>query len=336
MLTEAKCRTIVRQICRGVQYIHSQGYIHLDLKPFNIVFSKRKDDYDLRIIDFGLARNLEGQDSLKVGMCGTIEYMSPEVMNCDFASPASDLWGVGVITYQLLSGGISPFFAINRFRTMAKVLDVDYSLDQAELCKVSDEAKDFLSRLLLKNPKNRLTASQCLEHDWLKDEKLYLGILQTLETIWMRRCLARRRWYRLFNALRVMRRVRNILSEIQLNSSSDDENQNPNEAAEVILKDPDHPYFHPFTRYSLLFDKIHLVANNGTFGTVFSVMHKESGEIYAARHVRDLEKRTDLRGEAEILWQIRNVPELVQLQGLYEGPSQSVLIIDDLIGKYNQ
>ena len=299
------------------------------------MFSKRKDDYDLRIIDFGLAQYLEGAESIKVGMCGTIEYMSPEVMNADFASSASDLWGVGVITYQLLSGGISPFFAINRFRTMAKVLNLDYSLDQAELCKVSDEAKDFISRLLLKDPKKRLTASQCLEHGWLKDEKLYLGILQTLETIWMRRCLARRRWYRLFNALRVMRRVRNLLSEIQLNSSSDDEqvqNENhPDGQQEVILKN--HPvYFHPFTRYSTLFDKIHLVANNGTFGTVFSVMHKETGECFAARHVRDLERRTELRDEAAILWQIRNVPELVQLQGLYEGPSQSVLIIDDLIG----
>lgn len=60
----------------------------------------------------------------------TIEYMSPEVMNCSEASPASDVWGIGVITYQLLSGGISPFFAGNRFRTMSKVLECDFSLDQ--------------------------------------------------------------------------------------------------------------------------------------------------------------------------------------------------------------
>ena len=67
VLTEAKCRTIVRQICRGVQYIHSQNFLHLDIKPFNIVFTKRKDDYDLRIIDFGLARELkEDQISMKL------------------------------------------------------------------------------------------------------------------------------------------------------------------------------------------------------------------------------------------------------------------------------
>ena len=94
--------------------------------------------------------------------------MSPEVMNVDHAWPASDIWGIGVITYQLLSGklnffsvikriafeincilfagGISPFFAVNRFRTMSRINEVDYSLDQAELCKTSDEAKDFISR----------------------------------------------------------------------------------------------------------------------------------------------------------------------------------------------
>ena len=79
----------------------------------------------------------------------TIEYMSPEVMDLQRVSTAADMWGVGCITFQLLSGGISPFFAHNRFRTMAKVLDCDYSLEQAELNKTSPEAKDFISMLLI-------------------------------------------------------------------------------------------------------------------------------------------------------------------------------------------
>ena len=80
----------------------------------------------------------------------TIEYMSPEVMDLSHVNPAADMWGVGCITFQLLSGGISPFFANNRYRTMAKVLDCDYSLEQAELSKTSTEAKDFISLLLIK------------------------------------------------------------------------------------------------------------------------------------------------------------------------------------------
>ena len=71
ILNEQKCRNIVRQICQGVEYIHSQRFIHLDLKPSNVVFAKKRDDYDLRIIDYGLAMDLGGDFSLKLGkMCG--------------------------------------------------------------------------------------------------------------------------------------------------------------------------------------------------------------------------------------------------------------------------
>ena len=102
-------------------------------------------------------------------ICRTIEYMSPEVMDLSHVNPAADMWGVGCITFQLLSGGISPFFANNRYRTMAKVLDCDYSLEQAELSKTSTEAKDFISLLLIKVSKqnkkqdsDQITIQHCL------------------------------------------------------------------------------------------------------------------------------------------------------------------------------
>ena len=93
-LTERKCQIFIRQIVRGVQFIHSQRILHLDLKPFNIMFANPDDDYNLRIIDFGLSENLEDSEDgqVKMTMCGTLEYMSPEVMDCKFASPASDMW----------------------------------------------------------------------------------------------------------------------------------------------------------------------------------------------------------------------------------------------------
>ena len=92
-LTERKCQIFIRQIVRGVQFIHSQRILHLDLKPFNIMFANPDDDYNLRIIDFGLAERLtDNQESVMMSMCGTLEYMSPEVMDCRHASPASDMW----------------------------------------------------------------------------------------------------------------------------------------------------------------------------------------------------------------------------------------------------
>jgi serine/threonine protein kinase len=92
-LTERKCQIFIRQIVRGVQFIHSQRILHLDMKPFNIMFANPDDDYNLRIIDFGLAENMDKEEHrVKMTMCGTLEYMSPEVMDCKFASPASDMW----------------------------------------------------------------------------------------------------------------------------------------------------------------------------------------------------------------------------------------------------
>ena len=100
MLTEQKCRIIIRQIVRGVQYIHRSNYVHLDLKPFNIVFSQKKDDYDLRIIDFGLARKFEPMKKLQV-LFGTPEFVAPEVVGFEPISYATDMWAVGVICYVL-------------------------------------------------------------------------------------------------------------------------------------------------------------------------------------------------------------------------------------------
>ena len=58
-LTEEKCQIFIRQIARGLQFIHNNNVIHLDLKPFNVIFANPEDDYDLRIIDFGVSRELQ-------------------------------------------------------------------------------------------------------------------------------------------------------------------------------------------------------------------------------------------------------------------------------------
>ena len=117
------------------------------------MFSNPDDDYNLRIIDFGLAERLAiGTSKVKMNMCGTLEFMSPEVMDCKFASTASDMWGVGSIAYLLISGGVSPFWAGNRYRTMAKTLSCDYTFELSNFEKISDEAKDFVSKLLLLQP----------------------------------------------------------------------------------------------------------------------------------------------------------------------------------------
>jgi len=152
---------------------------------------------------------------VKVNMCGTLEYMSPEVMNCQFASFASDMWGVGAITYLLVSGGVSPFWTRSRYRTMARTLSCDYNFDQPNFSLISDSAKDFISKLLLLDPKDRLSASLALSHPWLTHIGLQSGLSEkehwrTLETAWMKGILARRRWQRWFHAITAMHRIRKL------------------------------------------------------------------------------------------------------------------------------
>jgi len=214
LLTERKCQIFIRQVVRGVQYIHSQGIIHLDLKPFNIMFANPEDDYNLRIIDFGLSERLSvGEKQVKMTMCGTLEYMSPEVMDCKYASVASDMWGVGVIAYLLVSGGVSPFWAGNRYRTMAKTLSCDYTFDLPNFQHISQNAKDFISKLLILKSQDRYTALECLSHPWLTDNRVYVDVLHTLQTAWMKGILARRRWHRWYHAITAMRRIRKMSAE---------------------------------------------------------------------------------------------------------------------------
>jgi len=197
ILTEAKVRVIMGQVLEAVDYLHRLRVVHLDIKPNNILFeSPNIDSLKIRLIDFGLARELGGMDKVKCNMVGTLEFMAPEVMKCTFASTASDMWSVGVLFYMLISGGLSPFWGGNDYGTQRKVVRADYNFDCPEFKLVSESAKNLIRRLLLLTHSKRLTAKGALSHPWLKpDTKTYeLSKVTRLETTMMRRYLARRRW----------------------------------------------------------------------------------------------------------------------------------------------
>ncbi|KFP85881.1 Myosin light chain kinase 3, partial [Acanthisitta chloris] len=131
---------------------------------------------------------------LKVNF-GTPEFLAPEVVNYDFVSFPTDMWSVGVITYMLISG-LSPFLGETDAETMNYVVNCSWDFDAEAFEQLSEEAKDFISRLLVKEKSCRMSATQCLKHEWLinlpakaKQSKLRLKSQLLLQSY-----MAHRKW----------------------------------------------------------------------------------------------------------------------------------------------
>ncbi|XP_045697598.1 myosin light chain kinase family member 4 isoform X2 [Phyllostomus hastatus] len=169
-LTELDAILFIKQICEGIQHMHQMYILHLDLKPENILCVNR-DTKQIKIIDFGLARRYKPREKLKVNF-GTPEFLAPEVVNYDFVSFPTDMWSVGVIAYMLLSG-LSPFLGDNDAETLNNILACRWDLEEEEFQNISEEAKEFLSKLLIKEKSWRISASEALKHPWLSDHKLH-------------------------------------------------------------------------------------------------------------------------------------------------------------------
>ncbi|CAL1280815.1 unnamed protein product [Larinioides sclopetarius] len=215
VLTEQDCILFMRQICDGVAYMHRNNVLHLDLKPENIL-CKTRTSHKIKIIDFGLARIYKQDDSLRI-LFGTPEFVAPEVINYEPVCPASDMWSVGVICYVLLSG-LSPFMGDNDTETFANITRGEMDFDDEAFDEISDDAKDFISKLLVKNVRNRLSSEQCLKHPWLATAGL--SQKRPLSTEKLKRFIIRRKWQKSGTAIRALGRMVS-LSRSSLGSSCD-------------------------------------------------------------------------------------------------------------------
>ncbi|VDD77238.1 unnamed protein product [Mesocestoides corti] len=149
-LDEREAVCFVAQILQGVHHMHQLGIVHLDLKPENIMI-ENMEEKRIKIIDFGLARRLNPNEVIQ-DMAGTPEFCAPEVVNFDPITFATDMWSIGVMTYILLSG-ISPFAGDSQAETFQNILECSVTFDREEFVDVSQEARDFITRLLRKNPR---------------------------------------------------------------------------------------------------------------------------------------------------------------------------------------
>nr|XP_046189168.1 myosin light chain kinase family member 4-like isoform X3 [Oncorhynchus gorbuscha] len=174
-LTELDTVLFIRQICEGLQYMHRMYILHLDLKPENILCVSRATN-KIKIIDFGLARRYKPREKLRVNF-GTPEFLAPEVINYEFVSFPTDMWSLGVITYMLLTG-LSPFLGDDDNETLNNILACQWNFEEEAFTDISEEAKDFITRLLVKSKSWRMSASQSLKHSWLSDHNLHYRLHQ--------------------------------------------------------------------------------------------------------------------------------------------------------------
>ncbi|CAI5641081.1 unnamed protein product [Oreochromis niloticus] len=169
-LMELDAVVFIRQICEGLQHMHKMSILHLDLKPENILCVSRITN-KVKIIDFGLARIYKPREKLRVNF-GTPEFLAPEVINYDFVSFNTDMWSLGVITYMLMSG-LCPFLGDDDNETLNNILACQWNFEEQEFVDTSEEAKDFISRLLIVNKSWRMGACEALRHPWLADPALH-------------------------------------------------------------------------------------------------------------------------------------------------------------------
>ncbi|KAL7386532.1 hypothetical protein ABVT39_009849 [Epinephelus coioides] len=169
-LMELDAVVFIRQICEGLQHMHKMYILHLDLKPENILCVNRATN-KIKIIDFGLARVYKPREKLRVNF-GTPEFLAPEVVNYEFVSFNTDMWSLGVITYMLLSS-LCPFLGDDDNETLNNILSCKWSFEEQEFIDTSEEAKDFITRLLVMNKSWRMGAAEALRHPWLSDPALH-------------------------------------------------------------------------------------------------------------------------------------------------------------------
>lgn len=177
--SEKDAAEVSRDVLQAVAYLHGLGIVHRDLKPENLLYMSNDEgsrEYNqIKVADFGLAK-CKSPDSLMRTMCGTPGYVAPEVLDPRLAGvygygPQVDIWSIGVVVYIMLCG-FPPFYSENTVTLFRQIRRGDYAFPSPYWDNISAAAKDLVCKMLVVDPAKRLTAEQCLEHEWITKASL--------------------------------------------------------------------------------------------------------------------------------------------------------------------
>ena len=158
-LTELEVQCYIIQLIKGLQYLHSHKIIHRDLKLGNLFLT---DKMELKIGDFGLATKLDYDGEKKRTVCGTPNYIAPEVLDGEHSYEV-DVWAIGIIMYTLLVGK-PPFESRDLNTTYKNIKEINYKIP--ENSKISYTARKLIKRILVKNPSERPSFDEILMDDF--------------------------------------------------------------------------------------------------------------------------------------------------------------------------
>lgn len=164
--TEKHAADIMNQMLSAVKHLHEHNIVHRDLKPENFLMNDTGEDAEIKLIDFGLSKRFSQKDELEKmhTVVGTPYYVAPEVLKGNYDKQC-DVWSLGVILFVFLCG-YPPFEGDNNKEIFKNVLKTPLTFDPIDWDRVSDAAKDLLTKMLEKDPTKRISAQQCLEHPW--------------------------------------------------------------------------------------------------------------------------------------------------------------------------
>ncbi|OCT86595.1 hypothetical protein XELAEV_180202771mg, partial [Xenopus laevis] len=180
--SEADASHCLHQILESVCFTHSCDIVHRDLKPENLLLASKCKGAAVKLADFGLAIEVQGEQQAWFGFAGTPGYLSPEVLRKEAYGKPVDIWACGVILYILLVG-YPPFWDEDQHKLYQQIKAGAYDFPSPEWDTVTPEAKNLINQMLTINPAKRITAHEALKHPWVCQRSTVASMMHRQETV---------------------------------------------------------------------------------------------------------------------------------------------------------